>query len=230
MEINEIRDTAKQIQLRNADLTFKFILIGDSNVGKTCFLYRFLQNEFNEESTPTIGLEHGSRVIHLRNSRVNISVWDTAGTETFRSMSKQYYRSSSAVFLVFDLTNNESFLNCNAWLDEYLDNCSSESPTIILIGNKSDRTSMRRVKKENIEKFVEIYGLIYFETSAKDGKNVDQAFIDCAEIVYRKCEESKIDVNSRESGAFFTRDLLNSNFDTVRLGDERNKPKYCYCF
>ena len=108
--------------MNNYDYLFKFILIGDSTVGKTCILTRFVDGWFKAESDPTIGVEFGSKVLKSKSGlTVRLQVWDTAGQESFRSITRSYYRGAIGALLVYDITNVSTFESLPTWLKESLD-------------------------------------------------------------------------------------------------------------
>ena len=121
----------------NFEYIFKFIVIGDTSVGKSCVVQRFMEGEFNEDQENTIGVEFGAREIKIKNTTVKLQIWDTAGQEAFKSITRSYYRSAAGALLVYDITNEESFKNVTTWLEEAQNNGSSEL-VVCLVGNKSD--------------------------------------------------------------------------------------------
>lgn len=101
----------------NYDYLFKFIAIGDSSVGKSCLMLRFTEEKFKTEHEPTLGVEFGSKYIKINENNLKIQIWDTAGQESFKSITRSYYKGSIAVLLVYDITKRDSFDNLNKWLD-----------------------------------------------------------------------------------------------------------------
>ena len=121
---------------------FKFILIGDSNVGKSCLLMRLLEGRFKNQHEPTLGVEFGSKLISLDNKAIKLQIWDTAGQESFKSITRAYYKGSIAAIMVFDITSERSFLNVANWLYE-LKNHSHQKIHLVLVGNKKDLSADR---------------------------------------------------------------------------------------
>lgn len=126
------------------DYIFKYIVIGNSGVGKSCIVNRFISNEYTDELESTIGVEFGAKVIELddncKNTSVKLQIWDTAGQETFQSITRSYYRSAAGALLVYDITNKETLESCENWLNEARTN-GNEEMVIGLVGNKSDLES-----------------------------------------------------------------------------------------
>ena len=156
---------------------FKLILIGNSGVGKSSILQRYIQKVFQESFASTIGVDFFMKSINLGDKSIKLQLWDTAGTEKFRSITTGYYRGADAAFVVFDLSSKSSFKNLNEWIETYYKYSNPDvEKNVVLIGNKSDLVDKREVTKEEIEKFIKDNNISYFETSAKDGKNIDECF------------------------------------------------------
>jgi len=150
---------------------FKYIIIGDTGVGKSCLLLQFTDKRFQPVHDLTIGVEFGARMINIDNRQVKLQIWDTAGQESFRSITRSYYRGAAGALLVYDITRRETFNHLTRWLEEARQN-ANQSMCIMLIGNKSDLDHRRQVSKEEGEKFARDNGLIFLETSAKTAANV----------------------------------------------------------
>ena len=163
---------------------FKIILIGNSGVGKSSILQRYIQKVFQESFASTIGVDFFMKSINIGDKSIKLQLWDTAGTEKFRSITTGYYRGADAAFVVFDLSSKSSFKNLNEWIESYYKYSNPDvEKNVILIGNKSDLIDKREVAKEEIEKFIKDNNINYFETSAKDGKNIDECFTFIAEKI-----------------------------------------------
>lgn len=195
---------------------FKYIIIGDCGVGKSCILLQFADKRFEPSHDLTIGVEFGSRTIDIPSVRSNASlqsldesdadivscklqVWDTAGQESFRSITRSYYRGAAAALLVYDITRRESFSHLTKWLDEVRQNCQTNI-CLMLIGNKSDLNHRREVSYEEGQEFAELYGLVFLETSAKTADNVEKAFYETACKIHEKIVNGIIDVSNGNNG------------------------------
>ena len=117
------------------------------------------------------------KTIEVEDKTVKLQLWDTAGTEKYRSITTSYYRGAHCAFIVFDLTSEESFNSLQDWIKNYYKYANKDfEKNIIIIGNKNDLTDKRKVTPEQIDEFIKLNKLIYFETSAKTGENVDESF------------------------------------------------------
>lgn len=180
---------------------FKYIIIGDTGVGKSCLLMQFMDKRFKKIHDLTIGVEFGARMINIDNKQVKLQIWDTAGQESFRSITRSYYRGAAGALLVYDITRRETFNHLSRWLEEARQN-SSSNMTIMLVGNKSDleEKNMRAVSYKEGEAFAEEHGLIFMETSAKTAAFVEAAFIKTAEKIYENILSGVYDVNNEAHG------------------------------
>ncbi len=174
------------------DYLFKFILIGDSTVGKTCVLTRFVDGWFKAESDPTIGVEFGSKLIKCKSgATVRLQVWDTAGQESFRSITRSYYRGAIGAVLVYDVTNSSSFENLPNWLKDSLE-ATNQNIGLVLVGNKSDLESQRQVDPNKAKQFAKENNLLFLETSAKNGANIEKIFQILSEQILAKIDAKVI--------------------------------------
>ena len=157
------------------DMIFKVVLIGDSGVGKTNLLSRYLKDDFSFDSKTTVGVEFGAKKLEIKGVNIKVQIWDTAGQERFRSITNAYYKGAKGALLVYDITRRETFENINKWVPE-LKQGGDKDLNIILVGNKSDLVNERKVSTEEGSKKAELYNLGFIETSACKSTNVDQAF------------------------------------------------------
>ena len=177
----------------------KYIIIGDSSVGKSNILLRYVHNSFNPEFLTTIGVEFGAKNIEINKKKIKIQIWDTAGQENFRSITRAYYKNSVCALIVYDITNRSSFENIISWIED----CKGQSPKsifIILVGNKNDLENERQVSYEEGLEFAKNNNIVFFETSAKTGKNISELFQTSAIEINKKIEENFYDLENESCG------------------------------
>ena len=156
---------------------FKFLILGESSVGKTSIIEKYVNNTFNENYLVTIGMDIRYKRIEINNCDINIVINDTAGQERFRSMTKMVYKGADGILLGFDLTNKETFNKVNYWIGQIEDNKNKDYlVSLVLFGNKCDKKEQIVVNDDDIESLKRQYNLEFFATSAKDGTNVQEAF------------------------------------------------------
>jgi small GTP-binding protein len=202
----------------NYNLIFKIVLIGDSNVGKTNILSKYLQNEFNPDSKATVGVEFGSKTFNINDNVIKAQIWDTAGTEKYRSITNAYYKGAKGAFVVYDISRKTSFNNIDKWLFD-LKNNGDENINIILIGNKIDLEHQREVTTEEGEKKAVLNKASFIETSAKNGDNIEKAFNLMIENVYenfKKENENKENIDSEELNKEKTLNLNSNNENQIK--------------
>ncbi|CAH8608636.1 unnamed protein product [Schistosoma intercalatum] len=161
------------------DFHFLLLLIGDSCVGKTSLLIRFKDGIFIKGSyISTVGIDYKTKTVKANDQLVRLQIWDTAGQEKFRSLTKSYYRDTNAVLLVYDICKMDSFSNIKSWMSEINANIQSNNNNIliILVGNKLDEEKNRMVTKKEGERLAQQTDALFWETSAKTGANVDSMF------------------------------------------------------
>ena len=162
---------------------YKLLLLGDSTVGKTCFLIKYTDQSFQDIHMATIGLDYRVKTMKLKNNKeVKIQIWDTAGQDRFRSITKNYYKGSHGIILIYDITNRRTFENVQQWISQIREE-TSQNVVIYLIGNKIDMKEERRVSTEEGKKLADELGLPFMETSAKEGININEVFDDIVERV-----------------------------------------------
>ncbi|KAJ6244139.1 rab2a [Anaeramoeba flamelloides] len=172
---------------------YKLILVGDSGVGKSCILMRYLHDEFQTDYDVTIGVEFGSIPLEIMDQTILLQIWDTAGQESFRSITRPYFRRAVGALLVFDITQRESFNNLKSWLEDIRLNASF-NVQITLIGNKVDLSYDRVVSYEEGEKFAKEHGLLYYETSANTSTNIEKVFEETAKSIYVRVQNGEIQI------------------------------------
>ena len=179
------------------DCVYKVLLLGDSTVGKTCFLLRYCDNDFQESHLFTIGLDYRLKTMTLNNGKkIKLQIWDTAGQDKYRAITKNYYKGAHGIILIYDVTNYQTYENVKNWITQIKDE-ASQNVVIYLAGNKIDvKEENRAVKTENGQKIAEEFNLKFYETSAKNGTNVNIIFenlIEDVDNIYSKLGLTKND-------------------------------------
>lgn len=167
------------------DHLFKLLLIGDSGVGKTCLLFRFSDDAFNTTFISTIGIDFKIKTVEIDGKKIKLQIWDTAGQERFHTITTSYYRGAMGIMLVYDITQEKTFDNIAKWLRN-IDEHASEGVERMILGNKCDMEDKRMVNKERGEGIAREHGIKFFETSAKDNINVEDAFMTLTQDILRK--------------------------------------------
>ena len=158
------------------EFIFKVLLLGNSNVGKSSLFLRFVDDIWNDTFVPTIGVDFKIKTFDIDEKKIKMQIWDTAGQERFKNIIASYYRGAHGILLIYDVTDKDSFKNLSNWLIEIEKN-ANKNVLKVLIGNKCDMESERKVTVEQGKDFATQYGMKFFETSAKNSTNVSDAFI-----------------------------------------------------
>ena len=172
--------------------TIKIIILGDSKVGKTSFIIRFTKNKFDETYLATIGVDYKDRIINIENKLYKLMFYDTAGEEKYKSIPKNYIKNMQGIILMYDITDKSSFDSIIDWISDVKE-IKGENFPMILVGNKIDLNESREVTEEMGYELAEKNQIEFFETSNKDGTNIQEAGL---EIVYKILSETKVN-NSR---------------------------------
>ena len=186
------------------EINLKILLCGDSSVGKTSLLLKYVDDYFSDLHISTIGVEYKIKELNINGRKVILRIWDTSGQERYRSITQNFYRNANGILFVFDLTSKISFNNIKNWLTDSQD--FETKVTKILVGNKVDLSEDRVLEKDYVESYAEKKEMKYFETSAKDGVNVNKAFRELAELILENKSEEEIKEqymdNSKNTSSF----------------------------
>ena len=207
-------------EIEEYEMMVKVILIGDSGVGKTNIMSKFLKNQFMEESKATIGVEFGSKLFNHEGHKIKAQIWDTAGQEKYKAITGAYYKGSKGALVVYDITQKKTFENIEKWVND-LKAAGDPKITIILIGNKNDLDDKRQVSKDQGEEKARSFGCAFLETSAYSGDNIDKAFNLMVKEIYEKFSNDSTGEDELAPG---------SNGEDVKLdkvNDNNIKKKSC---
>jgi len=190
------------------DYLIKLMLIGDSGVGKSSLLLRFSDDSFDMNCTPTIGIDFKLRTIELDSKKIKLQLLDTAGQERFKTITTAHYRNAMGILLVYDVTNEQSFNNIKEWLKN-IEKHTSQPVDKILVGNKTDLATQRKVSTADGQKLAQELVMEFFETSAKDKTQVEEAFYALTRSIKKRLGENSgptrstgtVQVTKSEDGA-----------------------------
>ena len=167
--------------MSSSPLNFKFIIVGNSAVGKSCLLLRFDEDRFQPIHDVTVGVTFSIKTLQIDGQDIKVQIWDTAGQEIFRSITRSYYRDSNCAIIVYDITDRTSFEKIGDWVRE----C-----TIALVGNKLDLAAQRVVETSEGEELADRENMIFYETSAASGENVKELFNASVSTVFSRMKNS----------------------------------------
>lgn len=205
------------------DYLFKFLVIGRAGSGKSCLLHQFVENKFKDDSSHTIGVEFGSKIVAVGGKSIKLQIWDTAGQERFRAVTRSYYRGAAGALLVYDVTSRDSFNVLTNWLNDAR-TLASPNICVLLVGNKRDLDETREVTFLEASRFAQENDMMFLETSAKTGENVEEAFLKCCKTILVKIENGELDPNRIGSG------IQHGDCKSRKLGGNTDKgPKMPEC-
>lgn len=208
----------KKSEVKKKFINLKIILVGDVSVGKTSVIERYINNNFKDDYTCTIQAEQRTKIKNEdSNTLVRMNIWDTAGQEKFRSLTRQFYRDCQGAIIVFDITKKKTFDSLQTWIDDIKDYSDKDIP-IIIVGNKSDLIDEREVSENNINEFLNDK-YTYFEVSAKYGNNIDLAFNKIKKLIM---ENRKMN-NEEENEDKWNKKKNKNKKDRIREEEKRSQ-------
>ena len=174
------------------EMMVKVIIIGDSSVGKTNIMSKYLKNQFHEDSKATVGVEFGSKLFTINGHNIKAQIWDTAGQEKYKAITGAYYKGSKGAFVVYDITRKETFESVDKWIND-LKATGDPKMNIMLIGNKCDLEERREILNEQGEEKARSFGCGFLETSALSGDNIDKGFEMMISEIFKKYGSDVVD-------------------------------------
>lgn len=166
------------------DYNYKIILLGDGGVGKSSMIQKYVYDTFTIHTTATIGVVNTTKVINVDNQKILLNIWDTAGQEKYRSMLSSFFRGCRAAILVYDITNEQTFKSLDYWIGQVRE-MGGDLVKFLLIGNKADLESNRRVTQKAGLDVARNNGMLFMETSCANSYNIQRAFHEIAECLYK---------------------------------------------
>ena len=197
----------------NFNYLLKFVIIGDSGVGKSNILLRYIYNSFSDEFKTTVGVEFGAKNIEINKKVYRIQIWDTAGQENFRSIARAYYKNSVCACVVYDISSHSSFEDIQVWIDDCTKQ-TAKSVLLFLIGNKNDLNDKREVSYEEGEAYAKAHKMLFLEASAKTGHNINAIFERSVKQIAKNIANNVYDLDNDSCGI-----RIGINKDTFVLGD-----------
>lgn len=193
---------------------FKILIVGDSSVGKSSIMRLYIHNIFDKSIQTTIGFDFLSKFIKIDEDNIKLEIWDTPGTESYRSIVKAYYRNSSIIIYTYDITNEKSFNNIKYWLDESLKILNPESFNRILLGSKKDLLFLKKVDFEKAEKFANENDMYFIECSCLIHDSVNETINNIVKDTIEKIINGKIILD--------TGSIRYNSIDSINLINNKN--------
>ncbi|XP_036603033.1 ras-related protein Rab-42 [Trichosurus vulpecula] len=216
-----------EYQLSSEQLQLRILLLGDAGVGKTSLLQRYVERDFRADAPPssTVGVEFYCRMLELASGpRVKLQLWDTAGEERYRSITRSFYRNTVGVLLVFDVTNRKSFDHIEDWYQQVASQQGLDKVIFLLVGHKTDLQQAHQVSTQEAENLASVLGMTFLETSAKTNSNVTLAFETLAGDIQQALQNGEIKVDGVCGGVR----VIHRAQPPLR--QRRKKPsRQCYC-
>ena len=209
------------------DLKLKLVLLGDSGVGKTNLISRYISNNFDENTRATIGVEFFCKNFRINKKRtIKVEIWDTAGQERYKAITSVYYKGAKGAFIVYDITSRKTFENIDKWIGEIKER-TTDDVKLIIIGNKTDLNNEREVKSEEALIKYQDMDIPLIETSALEDTNVNEAFINLIKIVYKDIARKEIEERKSISDNKISQGIDLKSIDEEEINE--NKESFTCC-
>ena len=215
------------ISVIKEDLKLKLVLLGDSGVGKTNLISRYISNSFDENTRATIGVEFFCKNFRINKKRtIKVEIWDTAGQERYKAITSVYYKGAKGAFIVYDITSRKTFENIDKWIGEIKER-TTDDVKLIIIGNKTDLNNEREVKSEEALIKYQDMDIPLIETSALEDTNVNEAFINLIKIVYKDIARKEIEERKSISDNKISQGIDLKSIDEEEINE--NKDSFTCC-
>ena len=180
----------------DGEIIFKILILGNSSVGKTSFIFRFCDNKFYEEQISTSGIDLKNKSLEKNNKKIILQIYDTAGEERYHSISKNYFKSSDGILLLYDISNKETFNAIKQWIESIEEKLDLSEIGFVIVGNKCDipeeKRQVNKLMKEDLEKTLNVN---IIEASAKENKNVEESFMMLVDKIYKNRFDEDLNLN-----------------------------------
>ena len=212
---------------------YKVIFIGNPNVGKTSIIKRYVTKQFKDKYNPSVGIAYERIIVKVNsNSLVKLNLWDTAGHEKYKSVTKTHFKGADAVLFVYDITDEQSFTELSSWITTVNEECE-EGYLSYIIANKTDLNAQRTISTSKGSGYANTHGCTFMEISAKTGANIDELFTDIAKALYNKSslntKQNNVNARSRHSSISLQQHELNINININTRKSKQYQPKENKC-
>lgn len=201
--------------------TYKILILGDSNVGKTCIVHRYCDDTYYDTYISTIGVDFKQKIVQLDTIPIKLQIWDTAGQERFRTLTTAYYRGAMGILLVYDVTNIESFNHLMYWVKTIEEN-ACPNVVKVLAGNKCDAVNERTVERSNGQMMAETFEMPFFEISCKQNINIEAAFSTLTQMIRERIKENLLETDSPVSSSPSLSEDKNIILDSIKNSFNKN--------
>ena len=190
---------------------FRIVIIGETGVDKSGLLRRFSKGIWVEQSDPTVGVDFDVKMVHADGHNIKLQIWDTSGIESFRTITRAYFKDAAGALLIFDITNHKTFDKIAEWMEDVKQEAKPHTPVFVLVGSKLNLDHLRQVSRDEAETFAKLHKIDYIEASSYSGTNVDEAFTLLVRRIYESVQDGTI--------------VIGDGWNGVKRGDQFPKEK-----
>ena len=210
---------------KDYDYLFKVLFVGDTSVGKTQIINKFVNNSFKEDYKTTTSASCVLKSVEYNGEKIKLELWDSPGQEKYKSITENFYKGSQLIVLVYTVDDKNTFENIQNWVNDVKNN-TTENPRFLLVGNKCDLKEGRQVTKEEAEEYAKKYNMEFIEVSAKEGTNIEKMFNSIIQELLEDMEKEEISYYNKYNNTNNSeqKDLL----DDKDIYDIKNKKNFCW--